>query len=298
MKLETLKLEIKKIIQERSINAIAKLQQKNIENISKALEFYKKNKHTDKKEAFIKVLKKLGVEKANLAGELDLQVSAKYRDAEYKGESVVNEKINPKFYNARVQWIDPKSKKKFVGDVVRYDNGEYKVNLGKDGRFEKYILAKEKDLKIVSKSKKKTFESVNEAIKYDKEGFVTKMINGAGKLVKSINLDGESFSLKGNKYVSKKGGKDLHKSHLGINESINEGKKRYYQQNRVGSAKYTISYHDGKQKHKDGSDFFGIQTFKNKKDLAKFVNTLHKGGYVYGFNESVKEEVPQGFKNK
>ena len=63
--------------------------------------------------------------------------------------------------------------------------------------------------------------------------------------------------------------------------------KRYYQQDRVGSAKYTISYHDGKKKHKDGSDFFDIQTFKNKKDLAKFVNTLHKGGYVYGFNESV-----------
>ena len=77
------------------------------------------------------------------------------------GESV-NERMNPKFYDARVQWIDPKYKKKFVGDVVRYDNGEYKVNLGKDGRFEKYILAKEKDLKIVSKSKKKTFESVNE----------------------------------------------------------------------------------------------------------------------------------------
>ena len=76
----------------------------------------------------------------------------------------VNEKINPKFYDARVQWIDPKYKKKFVGDVVRYDNGEYKVNLGKDGRFEKYILAKEKDLKIVSKSKKKTFESIDEGM--------------------------------------------------------------------------------------------------------------------------------------
>ena len=83
-----------------------------------------------------------------------------FRDTEML-ESV-NERINPKFYDARVQYIDPKSKKKFVGDVVRYDNGEYKVNLGKDGRFEKYILAKEKDLKIVSKSKKKTFESVNE----------------------------------------------------------------------------------------------------------------------------------------
>ena len=78
-------------------------------------------------------------------------------------------------------------------------------------------------------------------------------------------------------------------------ESVNEGKKRYYQQDRVGSAKYVISYHDGKQKHKDGSDFFGIQTFKNKKDLAKFVNTLHKGGYVYGFNESEEDGVPQGY---
>ena len=77
-------------------------------------------------------------------------------------------------------------------------------------------------------------------------------------------------------------------------KGIDEGKKRYYQQDRVGSAKYSISYHDGKKKHKDGSDFFDIQTFKNKKDLAKFVNTLHKGGYVYGFNES-EDGVPQGY---
>lgn len=94
MKLEALKLEIRKIVQERSINAIAKLQQKNIEDISKALEFYKKNKHTDKKEAFIKVLKKLGDDKAKLAGELDLKVSGMYKDAEYKGEGVVKESVN------------------------------------------------------------------------------------------------------------------------------------------------------------------------------------------------------------
>ena len=41
-------------------------------------------------------------------------------------------------------------------------------------------------------------------------------------------------------------------------ESVSEGKKRYYQQDRVGSAKYTISYRDGKKKHKAGSDFFDI----------------------------------------
>ena len=69
----------------------------------------------------------------------------------------------------------------------------------------------------------------------------------------------------------------------------NEGKKRFKRQDGIGKAKYTISFHDGKKKHKDGSDFFDIQTFKNKKDLAKFVNTLHKGGYVYGFGESVNE---------
>ena len=73
------------------------------------------------------------------------------------------------------------------------------------------------------------------------------------------------------------------------NESVNEGKKRYYQKDGIGKSKYTISYHDGKKKHKDGSDFFDIQIFRNKKDLAKFVNTLHKGGYVYGFGESVNE---------
>ena len=80
--------------------------------------------------------------------------------------------------------------------------------------------------------------------------------------------------------------KDIHKD---IDSSINEGQKRYNQKDGVGKSKYVISYHDGKKKHKDGSDFFDIQIFRNKKDLAKFVNTLHKGGYKYGFDESVNE---------
>ena len=67
MKISELKNEIKNMIQERSINAIGKAQQKNASDIEKALEFYKKNKHTDKKEAFVKVLKKLGDEKKKLA---------------------------------------------------------------------------------------------------------------------------------------------------------------------------------------------------------------------------------------
>ena len=72
-------------------------------------------------------------------------------------------------------------------------------------------------------------------------------------------------------------------------KGLHEGKKRYNVMYGVGSSKYTVNFHDGKSKHKDGSDFFDIKTFRNKKDLAKFVNTLSKSGYVYGFNESVNE---------
>ena len=86
MKLSDLKEQIKTMIHERSINAIRKAQDKNLSDIEKALEFYKKNKHTDKKEAFVKVLKKLGDEKKRLAGELDAKVSSMYRNAEYKGD--------------------------------------------------------------------------------------------------------------------------------------------------------------------------------------------------------------------
>ena len=88
MTLRDLKETVTQVLRERSINAISKLQSKNLDNISKALEFYKKNKHTDKKDAFIKVLKKLGQEKEALAKELDMKVSGMYKNAEYKGESV------------------------------------------------------------------------------------------------------------------------------------------------------------------------------------------------------------------
>ena len=86
---------------------------------------------------------------------------------------------------------------------------------------------------------------------------------------------------------------DILKKHTGswrTGTMFNEGQKRYNQKDGVGKSKYVISYHDGKKKHKDGSDFFDIQIFKNKKDLAKFVNALHKGGYKYGFGESINEE--------
>lgn len=64
-----------------------------------------------------------------------------------------------------------------------------------------------------------------------------------------------------------------------INEALNEGDKRYYEQHGIGKAKYTVSAHDGKQTHKDGSPFYDIKILKNKKDLANYIADLTKKGY-------------------
>lgn len=85
MRLSELENIVREVLNERSINAIAKAQQKNASEIEKALDFYKKNKDTDKKDAFIKVLKKLGTEKKKLASEMEAAVSSKMRNVQYAG---------------------------------------------------------------------------------------------------------------------------------------------------------------------------------------------------------------------
>lgn len=55
--------------------------------------------------------------------------------------------------------------------------------------------------------------------------------------------------------------------------------KTFYRQDNIGKAKYTISFHDGIQTHKDGSPFFGIATFHNKVKLQRFVKRLLSEGY-------------------
>lgn len=50
----------------------------------------------------------------------------------------------------------------------------------------------------------------------------------------------------------------------------------------VGTAKYVVNYHDGIKKHKDGSEFYDIAIFRNKKKMRSFVSKLKKDGYIYG----------------
>ena len=48
----------------------------------------------------------------------------------------------------------------------------------------------------------------------------------------------------------------------------------------IGKAKYVVNSHDGVQTHKDGSPFFGIKIFKNKRDLNCFIKKLLNEGYI------------------
>ena len=55
--------------------------------------------------------------------------------------------------------------------------------------------------------------------------------------------------------------------------------KTFNIQNNVGKSKYVVNFHDGIKTHKDGSLFFDICIFKNKKKLNIFVNSLILEGY-------------------
>ena len=96
MTISQLKEEIQSIVEARGVKTIQKDYSQVLSDIEKALDFYKKNKNTDKKDAFVKVLKKLGEKKKQLAKELDDKVSGMYRNAEYQGESV-NEDTKKRF---------------------------------------------------------------------------------------------------------------------------------------------------------------------------------------------------------
>ena len=60
----------------------------------------------------------------------------------------------------------------------------------------------------------------------------------------------------------------------------------------VGTAKYVVNFHDGIKRHKDGSRFYDIRIFSNKKGMEKFIKELEKEGYKLDtfFNESELEK--------
>ena len=88
MNLQGLKSIIREVLNERSIKAISKAQQKNADNVAKALELYKKTKNDKESKPYkksIELLRKLTDEKKKLAKEMDIAVSSKMRNVGYAG---------------------------------------------------------------------------------------------------------------------------------------------------------------------------------------------------------------------
>ena len=72
--------------------------------------------------------------------------------------------------------------------------------------------------------------------------------------------------------------------------------KLYHTTFGVGTAKYVVNFHDGIKRHNDGSRFYDIRIFSNKKEMGKFIKELEKDGYKLDtfFNESEsKKEAKQ-----
>ncbi len=65
-----------------------------------------------------------------------------------------------------------------------------------------------------------------------------------------------------------------------IKKQLSESDNKVFNiKHNVGKAKYVINYHDGIKKHKDGSPFFDIQIYSNKKDFDKAIKLLKQDGY-------------------
>lgn len=145
---------------------------------------------------------------------------------------------------------------------------------------------------------KKQYKSLSDYEKVAKKGdFIwvgqnPKDFQGVSKslLYKVVDKDSEgnavlaSFNKKGRYTIPQK-----NQAVIVVEGVVTEGKKRFRQQNGIGKSKYTISYHDGSKKHKDGSDFFDIQIFKNQKDVDAFKKALLQKGFVEESADVVNE---------
>lgn len=56
--------------------------------------------------------------------------------------------------------------------------------------------------------------------------------------------------------------------------------KKFYEMYGIGTTKYSVHMHDGVQTHQDGSPFYGIALFRNRRKKDQYVRELKRQGYV------------------
>lgn len=58
--------------------------------------------------------------------------------------------------------------------------------------------------------------------------------------------------------------------------------KIYSVQNNIGKARHIVNFYDGIKTHADGSRFFNMRIFTNKRASDKFVNQLKEEDFKMG----------------
>lgn len=56
--------------------------------------------------------------------------------------------------------------------------------------------------------------------------------------------------------------------------------KVYYWMFNVGKSRYSINFHNGNSTHRDGSPFFDLRIFSNRRKAEAFVKSLERDGYT------------------
>jgi hypothetical protein len=143
-------------------------------------------------------------------------------------------------------------------------------------------IDKIKDTNLNYNQKLQVIGKVVDSLGIDKKE-LSKMSSKLKTTLESINEEDPCWKGYQQIGMKKKNGKEVPNC---VPESVNEGKKVFRVNPQIGKAKYSISSHDGVKKHKDGSDFFDIETFKNKVDLEKAIKKYTSQGFQM---ESVNE---------
>lgn len=56
--------------------------------------------------------------------------------------------------------------------------------------------------------------------------------------------------------------------------------KNYWTIDNVGSTRYVVNFHNGVDTHDDGSPFYDMRGFSNRRVRDKFIRHLREEGYV------------------
>ena len=226
MKLSEFKTEVRKIVQERSINAIAKQQQKVADGIAKALELYKKVKNDKTSSQYkkaIDALRKLNDEKKKLANEMDVAVSSKMR----------NVGLSDKFES--VNEMDP-----YIKPVKRDDEEEVEEGFASDAQRRAAFASgyKAKGKKGKKKMKEGMFSTLDQ-IRQDSKN--------VRDFVKNVFRDRDFMKMKNDKEFIKY----LKTIYEGVDES--KGVPQNYMQGRVSD--YHTALRGKKRDYSGGTNF-------------------------------------------